>query len=150
MASDSGRVGALGCEAADLSLRALPWRETLQCLPNTRRSAMKSTGFEWRPGVRGWWHRLPVALRSPVWPGILVSLTILALLLAFHQIVRGGVQQGEMRRVAVAMHAEALWRCKALRGPGMRETCLGQLDAATDINATLRAQDLAPVAQISR
>jgi hypothetical protein len=150
MVSHSGRVGALPYKAADLSLRAPPWRETLQGLSNTRRSAMKSMGFEWRPGVRGWWRRLPVALRSPVWPGILVSLTILALLLAFHQIVRGGVQQGEMRRVAVAMYAEALWRCKALRGPGMRETCLAQLNEATDIDATLRAQDLAPVAQISR
>jgi hypothetical protein len=150
MAGDVGHVGAIGYEAADLSLQAPAWDEALQGPPDPRTWAMKSTRSGSRPSVHGGWRQLRVALRSPVWPGILVLLSILALLMAFHQVVRGGVQQGEMRRLAVAMQTEALWRCKALRAPVMRDSCLAQLNAASDIDAALRAQSLAPVAQISR
>ncbi|HJW10259.1 MAG TPA: hypothetical protein VJ598_00645 [Albitalea sp.] len=149
MASDSGHLGAIGYEAADPSLRAPPWDEAMQGPPDPRTWTMKSTRSGARPSVNGGWRPLRVALRLPVWLGI-VSLTVVALLLAFHQVVRGGVQQGEMRRMAVATQAEALWRCKALRGAVLRESCLAQLNAATDIDTTLRAEKLAPVAQISR
>jgi hypothetical protein len=73
-----------------------------------------------------------VALRSPVWTGLIVSMGILGLLIAFHQVVRGAVRQGESRRMAVALHADALWRCHAMRDPNPRESCLAQLSAATD------------------
>lgn len=67
----------------------------------------------------------------PVWTGLLASLALLALLLAFHQVVEGGVQQGQLRRQADAVHADATWRCKALRGTAERRQCLAQLGAAS-------------------
>jgi hypothetical protein len=57
---------------------------------------------------------------SPVWLGILATIAIVGLLLAFHHVVRGAVQQGELRRKATATHAEAAWRCNILREP---ESC---------------------------
>ena len=64
------------------------------------------------------------AMRSPVWAGILLTIAIIGLLVAFHQVVRGAVQQGELRRQATATYAEAVWRCNALRArqlPGAPE-----------------------------
>jgi hypothetical protein len=70
--------------------------------------------------------RLLDAMRASVWPGTLAALAIVGLLLAFHQVVRGAVEQGELRRKATAMQAEAVWRCNALRGPLGRDDCLLQ------------------------
>ena len=77
-----------------------------------------------------WWFSLPYMLRSPAWFTTLSCLTILALLLAFHQVVRQAVQQGELLRMNTATHAEAVWRCNALRGPRVSAGCIEQLDAA--------------------
>jgi hypothetical protein len=59
-------------------------------------------------------------------PRILAALAAVGLLVAFHQVVRGAVQQGELRRLASAVHAEAVWHCNALRGSHMRDSCLLQ------------------------
>ena len=70
-----------------------------------------------RPGVRkqaeAWWLQLPEAVRSPAWPLALAVLTVIFLLLAFHQVVRDAVRQGEMLRSAAAIQSEAAWRCSA-------------------------------------
>jgi hypothetical protein len=58
-------------------------------------------------------------------------LTGIALLVAFHHVVRAGVQQGETRRKAVAVRADAEWRCKTLRAPRALD-CLSRLDSAPD------------------
>jgi hypothetical protein len=62
---------------------------------------------------------------------VAVALTGLALLTAFHHVVQAGVQQGETRRKAVAVRADAEWRCMALRAPRALD-CLLQLDSAPD------------------
>ena len=77
-----------------------------------------------------WWHGLPAAVRSPVWPGILAALTILGMLLTFHQVVSGIVQQSEVRHKAIAMQAEATLRCNILRDLRASDNCLTQLNAA--------------------
>ncbi|ABD69151.1 hypothetical protein Rfer_1418 [Rhodoferax ferrireducens T118] len=82
--------------------------------------------------LRQWWYRLPAGLRSPVWSTILGSLTILGLLLAFHQVVYEAVQQGELRHKAYALQAEATWRCKALPARGASDSCLLQLSASAN------------------
>ena len=74
-----------------------------------------------------WWCRLPPGMQTPVWSIILGSLIILGMLLAFHQVVHGAVQQGELRHKANALHAEATWRCKILPGRGASDGCLLQL-----------------------
>jgi hypothetical protein len=47
--------------------------------------------------LRLWWYGLPAWARSPVWPALLATLTILGLLLSFHQVVHQAVQQSELR-----------------------------------------------------
>ena len=69
-------------------------------------------------------------MRSPAWPGIAATLVGIALLMAFQQVVRAGVQQAETRRQAVAMRADAEWRCKAMRLSSARVDCLLQLDSS--------------------
>lgn len=76
------------------------------------------------------WHRLPAVARLQVWPVILATLIIVGMLLAFHQVVRGAVQQSELRHKTAAMHAEVTWRCKILRNLSESESCLSQLNAA--------------------
>lgn len=57
-------------------------------------------------------------------PRALAALVAVALLVGFHQVVRGAVQQGELRRVARVVHTDTVWRCNALRGQDMRDSCL--------------------------
>jgi len=73
--------------------------------------------------------RLLDAMHHAVWPRILAGLTIMALLGSFHEVVRGGVQQGETRRVATAAHADRVWRCQALRVLHAGDGCLLRLNA---------------------
>lgn len=77
--------------------------------------------------LQQWWSRLPAGLQTPVWPIILGSLTILGMLMAFHQVVHGAVQQGELRHKTNALHAEATGRCKILPGRDASDGCLSQL-----------------------
>jgi len=75
----------------------------------------------------------PAALRSPLSYAVLATLALLGLLLAFHQVVLGAVQQGELRRKATAMQADAAWRCNALLVARSREGCLVQLNATPPV-----------------
>ena len=86
------------------------------------------SGHAWRRDVEQWWMRLPEPVRSPAWPYTLASLTVLFLLLAFHQVVRDAVRQGELLRAASASVSQATWRCGALPGLRARENCLAQLN----------------------
>lgn len=83
-----------------------------------------------RDRVDAWWHALPQPVRSNAWPAALAGLAILALLLAFTQVVKSSVRQGELLRMTAATHAQAVWRCNALNGQRMRAECLEQLNAA--------------------
>jgi hypothetical protein len=85
------------------------------------------------------WHHLSNGARSPVWPGILAALAIIGMILIFHHIVRDAVQQAEARHRAITVHAEATWRCKALRVQPMRDSCLVQLNAVPHNGATPQA-----------
>ena len=53
------------------------------------------------------------ALRTTVWPALLAALLAVGLLVAFHQVVQGAVDQAMLRRQSAALHAEADWRCRA-------------------------------------
>ena len=55
---------------------------------------------------------------------VLGLLAVLGLLFVFVQVVRQAVHQGDASRRAQALLAEAAWRCKALKSPLQRETCL--------------------------
>ena len=87
------------------------------------------------------WHRLPARARSPGLPVVLAVLIILGMLLAFHQVVRGAVQQSELRHKAAAMHTEVTWRCNILRDPREAASCLLQLNAVTPGDAMLHARN---------
>lgn len=85
------------------------------------------------------WRQWPLQGRQwlasvgvPVWPGAIAAVVFVGLLLGFQQVVSGAVLQGAARNVAAAAHAEATWRCKALRDPGASQACLARLGAAHD------------------
>jgi len=82
-----------------------------------------------RREIRSWWLRLPAELRSPLWPAALSCLTIIALLMGFHQVVQSSVRQGELLRMSASSRAQAEWRCHALQGERMRASCMNQLNA---------------------
>ena len=60
-------------------------------------------------------------------PAAVATLAIVALLVVFHQVVRGAAQ-GELRRKAVAAQVEAAWGCNAPPGLHVRDTCPPLLD----------------------
>jgi hypothetical protein len=64
------------------------------------------------------------------WPGIALILAMFGLVVVVHQVVRGAVEQGEMRRKAIAARSEAEWRCKALNGRGVTVESLLRLNSA--------------------
>lgn len=97
-----------------------------------------------RHDLRLWWRLLPVGLYAAYWPGILSALTILGLLLAFHQVVQGAVTQGKLRGQATAMHVEATWRCNTLQDLQARGSCLLQLNAVAHGDTLLQTQNMAP------
>lgn len=57
------------------------------------------------------------------WPLWLALLALAGLLLAFQRVVHEGVRQGDLRRLAVAAHADAMWRCNVISGRAPREDC---------------------------
>lgn len=69
-------------------------------------------------------------MHFPTWLGVALTLVLFGLVVVFHEVVRGAVEQGDTRRRATAMHAEAVWRCKALRGSRMQGDCLLRLNSA--------------------
>ena len=52
------------------------------------------------------------AAHTAVWPAFFAALLALGLLVAFHQVVQGAVDQAKLRRQAAALHADADWRCR--------------------------------------
>jgi hypothetical protein len=79
----------------------------------------------------------------PIVHPVLCTLAVVALLAAFHQVVRAGVDQAEQRHKAVAMHADAVWRCAYLHSPRLREDCLLPLRAVVRPVARVTAADVA-------
>ena len=69
-------------------------------------------------------------LQPLVWTVLLAAVCVLALLLAFRQVVLQGMQGSEARHRATVAHAEAAWRCNALTVVTQRRACRAQLDAA--------------------
>ncbi len=109
--------------------------------PTITRSNGKGNGVAApRHELRRRWHRLPAGGHSPVWPVFWAALIILGMLLAFHQLVRGAVQQSESRHKAVAMRAEAAWRCNSLKGRDATGSCLLRINAEARRDAMLQAQ----------
>lgn len=109
------------------------------------------SSFNWLNGAAGgftalqcrlqrWWQRLPAGAHSPLWPGIVAALVIFGMLLAFHQVVLGVVQQSELRHQASAMQAKATWRCQALRGLEASGNCLLQLNSMVHREALVQVQ----------
>src|SRR5437868_167678 len=80
-------------------------------------------------------------MRGGAWRGIGVTLASVALLTALQQVVRAGMQSGEVRRHAAATRADDEWRCKVMRVARERVDCLLQLEAtSTDADASARTR----------
>lgn len=91
---------------------ALQW-----LVPATGRSAARLSAEP----VPGW--RARFARCATHWRLGLALLTLFGLLLAFQHVVREGVRQGDLRRVAVAAHADDLWRCSVMSQRAQRDRC---------------------------
>lgn len=74
-------------------------------------------------------HRLPTRNRARGWPLVVAILALMGMLLVFHYVVRGSLQQSELRQKAEALHARALWRCNNLQGRAVSDTCLSRVNA---------------------
>jgi hypothetical protein len=81
-----------------------------------------------------WWSGLSANERHPVLLGVVGTVLILGMLLAFVQVVSGAVEQGKARRGATAAHLVATARCTAMRAPSAQDACRVQVAAAS--NAT--------------
>jgi len=99
--------------------------------------------------ARAWWFGLPPAVRTPAWVITMSLLVCLLLLVAFHQVVSQSVRQGELLRVQVTSHAEAVWRCNALHGERVRKACLAQLNAPAPAEESAETRSDTQVAQSS-
>ena len=68
---------------------------------------------------------------APVGAALVATLVAVSagLLVGLGVVAREAVQQGELRRAAVARHSQATWRCKALRSMKQRDACLTELGA---------------------
>ena len=80
------------------------------------------------------WARMANELHSPLWLAVLASLVILGMLMAFHQVVHGAVQQGQLRHKTNALQAGAIGRCHILPGRDASDRCLLQLSALANNN----------------
>lgn len=111
---------------------------------------MFATEFALRTAAtqRRWRVRAGVpALSAPfVWRALLATLAVLGLLLAFQQVLRQAVAQGEQRRRANAALADATWLCKVQHQRQRREDCLAQLAAVPRDNASLAGLRVAAAA----
>ena len=73
----------------------------------------------------GWpWRSLPALALA------LAAASVLAMLMAFHAVMRGAVEQAQARQQVLAADAEAKGRCKALRGLRASGACLSLLKVA--------------------
>lgn len=95
-------------------------------------------------------NRWPVEVDARGWKGALAALMLLGLLLAFHQVVRSAVRQGELRREIAALHSAAAARCNELRGRLVRDSCLQKLSASPLDPAALRAQNALTTAALEQ
>jgi hypothetical protein len=70
-------------------------------------------------------------LRRRAWrrwvPALALALVLGAFLWMFERLVTRTVHNGEMHREAMAAHSHEVWRCYALHGRVLRETCLRAL-----------------------
>jgi hypothetical protein len=67
---------------------------------------------------------------APFAPGLVAGAGVLAMLLAFQQVVASAVENSQARHRASAEQADALWRCNTVRGGPQRAGCLAQLESA--------------------
>ena len=73
----------------------------------------------------------PFHLSTPL-IGIVATLVVVGMLLVFHAVVKGAVQDGEFRRQADLTQAAVTWRCSLLRDLPARDSCLSQTFAAVN------------------
>lgn len=60
--------------------------------------------------------------------GVLATALVVGMLMAFHSVVQGAVQNGELRRQTAITQADVIWRCKMLSDLPARNRCLQQAD----------------------
>lgn len=75
--------------------------------------------------------------------GVVAALAFLALSIALLQALATAAELGNLRREAHAAHAQATWRCQALRDASARADCLARRTPVPRLNADLRGAQAA-------
>jgi hypothetical protein len=86
-----------------------------------------SLGLSHQDALIRQFYTLAARARTPYWPGVLVSVVALVMLIIFYQVVSQGVQASELRLQTAAAHERANQRCKALGGRSARDDCFEQI-----------------------
>ncbi len=81
-----------------------------------------------------------------LWLGALAAMAVVALLMAFQQVMRQAVLHGELRARSNALLSDATWRCNTLRGLSLRDACVAQLAAVPRDNARLQLLEVSAAA----
>lgn len=117
---------------------------------NAHRAAVATgrSAMVFRP-IRPASHQVAVSLRGPIWTAILATVCAGGLLVAFQQVVHGGVQQAEVRHRAFVAHADALLRCNYATGVEQRESCQAQVNASRRTEATRNTSADAELGEVS-
>ncbi len=95
-------------------------------------------------------HRWPgsAAGRNALWPWLLALATVVALLLAIHQVMQAAVLQGELLRKSHAADAEVAWRCTASRNFRLPDNCRARLAALPEPEAAAQDQQVAVIGTV--
>lgn len=78
---------------------------------------------------------------------MLVAPVAFVLVLGIQQVVRQAVRDGEVRRHAVAAHAQAVWRCNLQRGKDKRDACRAQANASSRDDTKPQGESALAIAQ---
>lgn len=73
--------------------------------------------------ARTWWRQLPRGWHSPIWPAAAAMVTTLILLVSFHRVVSGVVEQAALRRQIALVSVEDELPCNLLGDERARAHC---------------------------
>ena len=91
---------------------------------NTPEQSGPSAARRQQHGFESWLRQATHLAAQPRWQSIGALVMAFVLLLVFHQVVSGAVEQAKLRHQALATQHDSDWRCKPGRGLGDRTACV--------------------------
>jgi hypothetical protein len=95
------------------------------------------------------WQGVLNAPRTHVWSVAVAVALAVTLLVAFQRVVANSAELAERQRASASAQHDATWRCKMLRRPGERTSCLAQVADAHESAAPGRQRTFAAMGAAS-